>query len=130
MTFASELLGFVNVVESEHNNLMKAVAIRFLDIVVHESPRDTGTYANNHHVSFNSPDARYVIADRGNQAQVIQAFDGDQRAKVINYQNPLTTIFIQNNLPYAEYLEHGTDKMAAQNIYSKSLQIVKAEYNV
>lgn len=130
MTWNLNVADFVGAVESEHKNLMKAVAVRLLDILVHESPRDTGTYANNHHVSFNAPDARYTIRDRGNQGEVVSFFGGDQRAKVLGQPNDTThTIYVQNNLPYAEYLEHGTDKMPAQNIYAKSVQIVKSEYS-
>ena len=129
MAWDFDIRRFANRVAVDHDQLTRAVAVRLLHILTEESPRDTGTYANNHHVSFNSPDVRYKIADKGNQQEVINFFGGNQEAKV--YAQPrFNTVYVQNNLPYAEYLENGTDKMAAQNIYSISIQKLKAEYSV
>lgn len=129
MSWDFDIRQFANRVRVDHDQLTRAVAVRLLRILVEESPRDTGTYANNHHVSFNAPDVRYKTADKGNQREVINFFGGDQTVK-INNQPAISTVYIQNNLPYAEYLENGTDKMAAQNIYSISIQKLKAEYSV
>lgn len=129
MSWNINLAQFATDVAISHEQKVKAVAITCLRHLVNESPRDTGTYANNHHISFDNPDPRYVERDRGNQNEVISFFGGDPTTKIATGQN-FHTIYIQNNLPYAEYLEHGTDKMPPQNIYAKAIQATKAEYGI
>ena len=129
MAWNIDLRQFAKQVEADHKTQMRVVGFALLRKLVELSPRDTGTYANNHHVSFDAPDPRYIEREGGLQSEVQAFFGGDQEAKILNQKN-FHTIYLQNNLPYAEYLEYGTDKMAARNVYSLAIQQIKAEYNL
>ena len=129
MAWDIDLRKFAKQVAEDHKTQMRVVAFAIHRKLVEESPRDTGTYANNHHVSFDAPDPRYIEREGGLQVEVQAFFGGDQGAKILNQKN-FHTIYLQNNLPYAEYLENGTDKMAAQNIYAIAIQKTKTEYSL
>lgn len=115
--------GIISNIRQQHKELMRATAINIHRHIVLDSPVDTGTYRNNHHISFNTPDPRYKLND-GGVNEVVAFFGGDQQTLLRNADlTNVQTIYIQNNVPYAEYLEYGTDKMPALNIYSRGIQI-------
>lgn len=79
--------------------------------VVTASPVDSGTFRSNHRSSINSQDNSFDNST-DNPATVIS------RGLLILNQSKLgDTVYIQNNLPYAERIEHGWSKQAEQGVY-------------
>lgn len=70
------------------------------------SPVLTGRYRSNHVISFGEPD--YSV-DSGTGIDPGQMPEG------------VTTIYIQNNLPYAGAIEYGNENRPAQNVYSQAV---------
>lgn len=90
---------------------MRAVSIDFLNRVTLASPADTGRFRANWVVGVGSPDAsvNYRYTSQNNQLtrnrkKIKTAFKNDAYAH--------TSIFISNNLPYAQRLNNGHSKQA------------------
>lgn len=97
----------LKVIESTEEKIRKTAA-DMLQGVILASPVDTGQFRSNHRVSLNAPD-NGTNQSNGNTAPV-----GSLDSKVMNQGlNILKSakigglIYIQNNLPYAQRLEHG-----------------------
>ena len=97
----------LKVIESTEEKVKK-IAADMLQGVIIASPVDTGQFRSNHRVSLNAPD-NSTEETNGNTAPI-----GSMDAKVMNRGlNILKSakigglIYIQNNLPYAQRLEHG-----------------------
>lgn len=73
------------------------------------SPVDTGRYRNAHHYSIGSPS----YAEKGSQTINIQVGD-------------FPTVYIQNNLPYCQRLEHGHSKQAPTGVYGNAFHAALA----
>lgn len=92
----------------ESETYIKKTAGDMLSAVIVGSPVDTGQFRSNHRVSLNHPDDTNVKTN-GNTAPI-----GIMDTQVLNDGlNVLKSaklgglIYIQNNLPYAQRLEHG-----------------------
>ncbi|MDC9612128.1 hypothetical protein, partial [Pseudoalteromonas sp. GABNS16H] len=104
---------FRKVVEQRTKRLVSVYAFTFLESLDYLSPRLSGRYVSNHRYAEGSPDTS-ITDDTG----------GIEYPS--NYMSqPFPTIYISNNLPYAEPLENGTDTMEPQNIYGQAHERVK-----
>lgn len=97
----------LKVIESTEEKIRKTAA-DMLQGVILASPVDTGQFRSNHRVSLNAPDTTEEESN-GNTSPI-----GSMDSKVLNKGlNILKSakigglIYIQNNLPYAQRLEHG-----------------------
>ncbi|MDO4223599.1 MAG: HK97 gp10 family phage protein, partial [Acinetobacter sp.] len=93
------MLSFINVVEQDLDKVYRQFALRVWNNLQVLSPVDTGRYRRNHHVSLHSPS---MAVDGGGGIELVMSLP----------QGQYPTIYIQNNLPYAERLEHGHSKQA------------------
>lgn len=123
MTWKNKPTAFSMKIEADTSDRLKKITGDMLSGVVISSPVDTGQFRSNHRVSVNSPDNGYdqstdpqgmsTIA-RGNAA-VMPARLGD-------------TVYIQNNLPYAERIEHGWSQQSPSGVYGITFASVSEKY--
>lgn len=113
---------FGKIVADDLGKQTRATALQALTGVIERSPVDSGAFRGNHRVSVGSPDNGYSLdeTDRtGGQAL-------SRGSNVIGQiQQPLTLIYIQNNLPYAGVLENGSSSQAPQGVYAVTFNNLK-----
>lgn len=90
-------------IDKELNDKINKFLMTCYNNVVALSPVDTGRYRNAHHFSINAPS----YAESG--ATSIKVPMGDY-----------PTIYLQNNLPYAERIELGWSKQAPSGVYANA----------
>jgi len=109
--------GFGNEVRDELSKQLRATSLQALSNVIDRSPVDTGAFRGNNIVSIGSADTSH---DAGREdksgASTLQAGS----SKISSVSGPFEQVFIQNNLPYAEALEHGHSGQAPQGVYGLS----------
>ena len=129
--FAVELGQFADDVTDGVVDLHREVVLFIFAAIVQRSPVDTGVYRGNHRVSVgtidtamgpdpkasNLPSAGELLADATRAAN-----------DALTSLAPFTTVYIQNNLPYAEPLEEGHSQQAPLGIYKLALADAEQEY--
>lgn len=122
MGFDTDPLAFIDLIERDYHKKYKQVCHDVLGYLQMFSPIDKGNYMNNHHVSFDKPDPKYILKERDQQSEVIKFFGGDQNVKIDSMPaNKTPIVYIQNNVPYAGYLEFGTTKFAPFAVFSRAV---------
>lgn len=103
---------------------LRKVAGDMLQGVVMASPVDTGAFRGNHRVSVDSPDTGYNESsqDKGGNQAIAKGQAEIPKAKIGS------TVYIQNNAPYALRLENGYSQQAPQGIYSLTFLSVASKY--
>lgn len=116
---------FLRVIEQDFSKETKRIAGMMLQAVITQSPVDTGAYRANHRVSVGFEDYAFDIGqvDKAGQ-QTMQIGIGK-----IAGMPTFGTLYIQNNLPYAESLEVGSSKQAPTGIYGTSFNAVVQRLN-
>lgn len=92
--------------------------------IIQRSPVDTGAFRGNHRVSVGAADGGVSnVTDKGGSSTLSAGIS------VAAAASALSTIYVQNNLPYAEALEYGHSQQAPQGIYRLALEDTKAHFN-
>ena len=100
------------------------MALAMLQEIVLRSPVDTGRFRNNNIVSIVSPVYASTVETDASGAGAIS-----RGAAAMSGLEPYTTVFIQNNLPYAQRLEDGHSKQAPPGgIYAASFHGVSQAF--
>ncbi|WP_420912245.1 HK97 gp10 family phage protein [Pseudomonas lundensis] len=95
-----------------------------LQEIVLRSPVDTGRFRNNNIVSIVSPVYASTVETDASGAGTIS-----RGSAAMSGLEPYTTVFIQNNLPYAQRLEDGHSKQAPPGgIYAASFHGVSQAF--
>lgn len=114
---------FADTILKDFENKYKKVAKDIYFGIVTFTPVLTGSLKNNTHVSFNQQDIRHMFRDADKQEEVVKFFGGSQIAKIDSIPSgQFPVIYIQNNLPYADYVENGTSKMAPRSMFKLGFQ--------
>lgn len=94
----------------------RAAALQALAGVIERSPVDTGAFRGNNRVSAGTQDRGYDLeaADKSGAA----ALSAGSGVIASTRGAPFTVIYIQNNLPYSEFLERGSSKQAPQGVFA------------
>lgn len=111
---------FADDIMTDAHKLQRGMAITVLNNLQLLSPVLSGRYRANHTVSFGSPDYRYT-ENKDGMSLAFGAITGMA-------DNELPTVYIQNNLPYAEALENGHSKQSPNGIYSLAYEGMVAAY--
>ncbi len=111
--------GFGKVVEREQNKRLRAAALQAFQGVIERSPVDTGAFRGNNRLTVGSRDDGYNLEATGiyNQQQA--------QARIAATREPFTVIFVQNSLPYASELEHGSSTQAPRGVYAVTFNSLK-----
>lgn len=115
---------FADVVEEDLTKRVRTIALVMLQEIVLRSPVDTGRFRNNNIVSIVSPVYASTVETDASGAGTIS-----RGAAAMSGLEPYTTVFIQNNLPYAQRLEDGHSKQAPPGgIYAASFHGVSQAF--
>lgn len=115
---------FADVVEEDLTKRVRTIALAMLQEIVLRSPVDTGRFRNNNIVSVVSPVYASTVETDASGAGTIS-----RGAAAMSGLEPYTTVFIQNNLPYAQRLEDGHSKQAPPGgIYAASFHGVSQAF--
>ena len=115
---------FADVVEEDLTKRVRTIALAMLQEIVLRSPVDTGRFRNNNIVSIVSPVYASTVETDASGAGTIS-----RGAAAMSGLEPYTTVFIQNNLPYAQRLEDGHSKQAPPGgIYAASFHGVSQAF--
>lgn len=115
---------FADVVEEDLTKRVRTIALAMLQEIVLRSPVDTGRFRNNNIVSIVSPVYASTVETDASGAGTIS-----RGTAVMSGLEPYTTVFIQNNLPYAQRLEDGHSKQAPPGgIYAASFHGVSQAF--
>ncbi|NNA14041.1 HK97 gp10 family phage protein [Pseudomonas lundensis] len=115
---------FADVVEEDLTKRVRTIALAMLQEIVLRSPVDTGRFRNNNIVSIVSPVYASTVETDASGAGTIS-----RGSAAMSGLEPYTTVFIQNNLPYAQRLEDGHSKQAPPGgIYAASFHGVSQAF--
>ena len=115
---------FADVVEEDLTKRVRTIALAMLQEIVLRSPVDTGRFRNNNILSIVSPVYASTVETDASGAGTIS-----RGAAAMSGLEPYTTVFIQNNLPYAQRLEDGHSKQAPPGgIYAASFHGVSQAF--
>ncbi|GLX91848.1 hypothetical protein Pfra02_44160 [Pseudomonas fragi] len=115
---------FADVVEEDLTKRVRTIALAMLQEIVLRSPVDTGRFRNNNIVSIVNPVYASTVETDASGAGTIS-----RGAAAMSGLEPYTTVFIQNNLPYAQRLEDGHSKQAPPGgIYAASFHGVSQAF--
>jgi len=115
---------FADVVEEDLTKRVRTIALAMLQEIVLRSPVDTGRFRNNNIVSIVSPVYASTVETDASGAGTIS-----RGTAAMSGLEPYTTVFIQNNLPYAQRLEDGHSKQAPPGgIYAASFHGVSQAF--
>lgn len=103
---------FMDRVEEDLKERIRAIATAMLGEVVSRSPVDTGRFRRNNIVSIGEPVFTTTLELDPDGAETKA-----MGIAALSALKPYTVVYIQNNLPYAERLENGHSKQAPAGIY-------------
>ena len=119
-------ISFIKTIKDDLAHLQSDVVGKVLDKIVDGSPVDTSAFVSNNIVSLDAPDYSWDDSKRDlygvktkRQGKAIL-----ERLKTGNHR----FIYIQNNAPYGEFLEHGSSKQAPLGIYGLALISTQAAF--
>ncbi|MCY4125399.1 MAG: HK97 gp10 family phage protein [Pseudomonas sp.] len=114
---------FADVVAEQVAQRVRVIALAMLNEVVLRSPVDTGRFRGNNIVSIGSPVFRQTAELDPTGAATLRA-----GSSALSGLEPFTTVYIQNNLPYAEALENGHSQQAPGGVYGLAFIGVSEAY--
>lgn len=121
---------FGNLILDELHDKYRAIGMDIHGEITKLAPTDTGTLKNNTHISIGQPDTRYIVRPREKQDEVKAFFGGDQTLKITAIpKGQFPTIYIQNNLPYAEAIENGHSKQSPQGFFALGFQAALVKHS-
>ncbi|MDL4860801.1 hypothetical protein NPJ88_000490 [Halomonas elongata] len=129
--WSKSLAGFINQVEKDVVTLRNRIVGEALQMLQMGSPVQDGVYRGNHLVSVGSPDDSYDLDYQGSSApkgSVDQEAYKREIAKLALEFAPFTTVYIQNNLPYAQKIEDGHSEQAGHGVYSVAVNNLEEKY--
>lgn len=107
MTFSLDIKEFAEKTERNVNDVKQTVAIDLFGSIIKGSPVDTGRFRGNWNASIGSPDLSV-----SESADVSGQSSTSEMTKTITTSTVNDSLFMSNNLPYAERLEYGWSKQA------------------
>lgn len=122
MAWSRPLSGFARQVERDLSDRVREIALDAFGMIIRLSPVDTGAFRGNNRMSIGSPDESYDLSATGTE--------NERQAKAVMQalRVPFTTVYIQNNLPYADSLERGSSTQAPQGVYAVTSNNLREKY--
>lgn len=114
---------FMKTVDEDVGKKLRILSLALLTEIVQRSPVDSGRFRANNVVSIGNPNNTFTDDKDKTGVPTMQAGNA-----VIAQGKPYSVIYIQNNLPYAEKIEHGHSEQAAAGVYAVAFHSVTAAY--
>lgn len=123
--FFAEFQAELNEQQEEQKTTFREIVFTAFTTINQMSPVASGYFRANNFVSINAPSNEV-----GNENNINRSNESQGQAEILNarVQNG-TSIFIQNNVPYAERLEMGHSQQAPMGIYGISLERTQQAVN-
>lgn len=113
---------FIQVAENDLTDMMKTITLDAFGMIIRMSPVDTGAFRGNNRVSIGQPDNSYDVT------KTSQANKAEGEQAIASISVPYTTVYIQNNLPYAGRLENGSSMQAPAGLYGITFNSISQKY--
>lgn len=118
MSFGSELENFKETALDATEKTRKGIIFELFKSVILDTPVDTGRARGNWQTSVGTP--------KTNEVDRTDASGGQSVGEVLdNLGGPDDTVFLSNNLPYAERLENGYSGQAPEGMVRKNVARIK-----
>lgn len=116
---------FSTTIQNDAENLIKAIASDTTTMIVPLTPVMDGTARSNYRVSLNNPDFGYDLKqfDYTGQATIAKSLQF-----IANNAKLGSVLYIQNNVPYINRLEHGWSKQAPQGMFGLTFNYIVSKY--
>ncbi len=120
-TFALNLAKQIESANDKVENIVKVTMIELFNRVIQKSPVDTGRFRANWNCSIGSPDLSTSQAiDPSGSGAISKA-----NSTVVSYTLNGQSVFLTNNLPYADRLENGWSKQAPNGMVRLSMMEIQ-----
>ena len=120
-TFALNLAKQIEVANDKVESIVKVTMIELFNRVIQKSPVDTGRFRANWNCSIGSPDLSTSQAiDPSGSGAISKA-----TSTVVSYTLNGQSVFLTNNLPYADRLENGWSKQAPNGMVRLSVMEIQ-----
>jgi hypothetical protein len=120
-TFALNLAKQIEAAKEQAELVAKKIAIELFSRVIEKSPVDTGRFRANWNCSISSPDlSTSESTDPSGSGAISKA-----TSTVVSYTLNDQSVFLTNNLPYAERLENGWSKQAPNGMVRLSVMEIQ-----
>lgn len=121
MSWSKSPTGFGQHARDELTKQRNATALEVLTGVIERSPVRSGRFRGNNSVSVGSPDDSYDedATDPTGQATLAQG-----QAVIAGATTTFDIIYVQNSLPYSEFLEAGNSKQAPAGVYEVTINSI------
>jgi len=123
--FSLQIDHSLDLLDDEINDVVQVIGMYCLRGIVQKSPVDTGRFRGNWIVSNNTPDMSTKTQTDKSGSRVIN--EGTTKISTFDYKAQ-STIYIQNNLPYANRLENGWSKQAPKGMVSITVNNANQKY--
>lgn len=131
--FANDLQQFATEIDIDLGILTKRVVLQIFTGIILKTPVDTGRLESNWAINVAGPAPAPSHAIKGD-------VKGDKRSKAsvnaealnyaaaaVNAVDGKQVVYITNNLPYASYVEHGTDRNAPVGMVARTLAEIQED---
>ena len=120
-TFALNLAKQIEAANDKVESIVKVTMIELFNRVIQKSPVDTGRFRANWNCSIGSPDLSTSQAiDPSGSGAISKA-----NSTVVSYTLNGQSVFLTNNLPYADRLENGWSKQAPNGMVRLSVMEIQ-----
>jgi hypothetical protein len=120
-TFALNLAKQIEAANDKVESIVKVTMIELFNRVIQKSPVDTGRFRANWNCSIGSPDLSTSQAiDPSGSGAISKA-----TSTVVSYTLNGQSVFLTNNLPYADRLENGWSKQAPNGMVRLSVMEIQ-----
>jgi hypothetical protein len=120
-TFALNLAKQIKAANDKAESIVKVTMIELFNRVIQKSPVDTGRFRANWNCSIGSPDlSTSESIDPSGSGAISKA-----TSTVVSYTLNGQSVFLTNNLPYADRLENGWSKQAPNGMVRLSVMEIQ-----
>ena len=120
-TFALNLAKQIEAAKEQAELVAKKITIELFSRVIEKSPVDTGRFRANWNCSIGSPDLSTSESTDPSGSGAISKVT----STVVSYTLNDQSVFLTNNLPYAERLENGWSKQAPNGMVRLSVMEIQ-----
>lgn len=113
---------FIQVAENDLTDMVKTISLDAFGMLIRMSPVDTGAFRGNHRLTIGQASDSYDTSSTGTTNQT------EAQARIAALNVPFTTVYIQNNLPYANRLENGWSQQAPTGVYANTFNSISQKY--
>lgn len=124
MTFAVDISKFIDKAKGQEQVVVRKICLELFNKVILKSPVDTGRFRANWNAAINYPDNSVSNSlDKTGIGTIAK-----NNAIISNFNVNDSSIYLTNNLPYAQRLEYGYSKQAPQGMARLSVMEIASKY--